>query len=171
MSARTVSFPKVPEVRLLPPQKAYDYEYWARRLIQPELLLGAVAVAIFQAPLLAVPTGAARQGGQLHMGAEVFAQQAALALEGLPGFEQLSYSGPIVEWGDKRPAHCRPDQCHQFYGLRDPAEEPTGHTWPPAGHRGHGSGTGRWPPAPEQPPGWIPLLRETVPAVAATALP
>ena len=169
MSARTVS--QVPEVRPLPPKKAYDYEYWARRLIQPEPLLGAVAVAIFRTPLLAVPTGAARQGGQLHMGAEVFAQQAALALEGLPGFEQLSYSGPIVEWGDKRPAHCRADQCHQFYGLRDPAEEPTGHTWRPAGHRGQGPGTGRWPPAPEQPPGWIPLLRETVPAVAATALP
>src|SRR4051812_17581732 len=77
MSARTVSRPEVPEVRLLPPEKAYDYEYWARRLIQPELLLRAVAVVIFQAPLLAVPTGAARQGGQLHMGAEIFAQQAA----------------------------------------------------------------------------------------------
>ncbi|MFD4763242.1 DUF6302 family protein [Streptomyces sp. NPDC058439] len=170
MSTRTDSALKAPKPRLLPPEQAYDYEYWARRLVHPELLRDAVAVALFRAPLLAVPTGATRQGGQVQVGEGSFAHQTALALTGLPGFARLSHRGPIGEWGDKPPALCRLSERHQFYGLRDPAEELTGHTWPPVGHRWPGSETGRWPPAPEQPPGWIPLPRKTVPTVAAPTL-
>jgi hypothetical protein len=166
------SAPQGLRVRLLAPEEAYDVEYWARRLIHPELLRNAVAVALFRAPLLAVPTGAARRGGQLHMSEETFAHQAALVLAGLPGFAQVTYSGPIVEWGDRPPALCRPEERHQFYGLRDPAEEPADTTtWLPAGHRGHGSETGGRPPVSEQPPGRIPPFGETVPTVAAAALP
>ncbi|MEV8033609.1 DUF6302 family protein [Streptomyces sp. NPDC086182] len=138
---------------LLPPEQAYDYEYWARRLVHPDLLRGAVAVALFRAPLLAVPTGATRRGGQLNMGEGPFAHLATLALEGLPGFAQLSHSGPIVEWGDRPSTLCRPGEREQFYGLRDPVEELVGHAWPPAGHRGQGSETGCWPFASEWPPG------------------
>ncbi|MCX4827095.1 DUF6302 family protein [Streptomyces sp. NBC_01142] len=156
--------------QLLPPEQAYDYEYWARRLVDSRLLRGAVAVALFRVPLLAVPTGATRRGGQLHMVEEVFARQTAAALDGLPGFAELSHRGPIVEWGDRPSAFGRPGECHEFYGLRDPAGELGGPTMPPTGHRGHGSETGRWPPSAEQPSGRIPPPRESVPAVAA-ALP
>ncbi|MER7688150.1 DUF6302 family protein [Streptomyces sp. NPDC097610] len=170
MSTRTYSSLKVPAPRLLPPEQAYDYEFWVRRLVDSELVHGAVAVALFRAPLLAVPTGATRRGGQLHMVEEVFARQTVAALEGLPGFVQLSYRGPIVEWGDKPPAFGRPGEFNQFYGLRDPAEEPDGARKPPAGHRGHGLETGRWPPSSEQLSGRNPPPCESVPTVAA-ALP
>ncbi|WP_434598507.1 DUF6302 family protein [Streptomyces sp. A5-4] len=170
MSTRTESALKAPKPRLLLPEHAYDYEYWARRLVHLELLRDAVALALFRAPLLAVPTGATRRGGQLHMGEGSFAHQAVLALEGLPGFAQLSHSGPIVEWGDKPPALCRPKERLQFYGLRVLAEELADHAWPPA-DRGHGTETGRWPPASEQPPGRNSHPRETGSTVAALALP
>ncbi|MFI1700380.1 DUF6302 family protein [Streptomyces bobili] len=161
---RTYSALKVPAPRLLPPEQAYDYEFWARRLADSELLRGAVAVALFRAPLLAVPTGATRRAGQLHMGEEVFARQTVAALEGLPGFVQLSHKGPVVEWGDRPPPFYRPGECHLFYGLRDPGVELDGPTMPSAGHRGHGSETQLWPPSSEQPSGRIPPPRESVPA-------
>ncbi|MFF9076081.1 DUF6302 family protein [Streptomyces sp. NPDC014872] len=160
----------VPAPRLLPPEQAYDYEFWARRLVDPGLLRGAVAVALFRAPLLAVPTGATRRGGQLHMVQEVFALQTAAALEGLPGFAELSHSGPIVEWGDQPPALCRPDECRQFYGLLDPSLESGSPSMPPAGHTRHGSETGRQPLSTERVSGHIPPPREPVATVAATLL-
>ena len=104
------------------------------------------------------------------MGEGSFAHLATLALEGLPGFAQLSHSGPIVEWGDRPSGLCRPGEREQFYGLRDSVEELDGHAWPPVRPRGHGSEAGRWPSASEQPPGRIPLLRETL-TVTAAALP
>ncbi|MET7606241.1 DUF6302 family protein [Streptomyces avermitilis] len=168
MSTRTGSPLAVPAPRVLPPEQAYDYEFWARRLIDPELLLGAVAVALFRAPLLAVPMGATRRGGQLHMVEEVFARQAATALEGLPGFAALSHSGPIVEWGEQPPAFCRPDECHQFYGLLDSAGDIGSPSMPSAGHIRHGTETGRWPPSAEQVSGRTPPLRESLPTVAVT---
>ncbi|MCX4681452.1 DUF6302 family protein [Streptomyces sp. NBC_01433] len=160
---------QVPAPRLLPPEQGYDYELWARHLINSELLRGAVAVTLFRAPLLAVPTGATRQGGQLHMVEEVFARQTVAALGGLPGFEKVSHRGPIVEWGDMPPPFCQPALCHQFYGLRDPAGrgEPDCSMVPLARHGGHGPEPGCWPPPFERPSGRISLPRESVPAVAA----
>ncbi|MGW3930859.1 DUF6302 family protein [Streptomyces microflavus] len=158
----------VPAPRLLPPERAYDYEVWARRLVDSELLRDAVAVALFRAPLLAVPTGATRRGGQLHMVEEDFARQTVAALEGLPGFAELSHSGPIVEWGEQPPAHYRPDECHQFYGLLDPAWDIDSPSTPPAGRRKYDTETDRRPPSAEQVPGRVPAPRKSVPTVAAT---
>jgi hypothetical protein len=137
-------------------------------LVDFELLDGAVAVALFRAPLLAVPTGATRRGGQLHMLEEVFARQTAAALEGLAGFADLSYRGPLVEWGEQPPAHCRPDEAHQFYGLLDPSGEIGTSSMPPTGHMRRGTETGRWPSSAEQVSGRIPPPRESVPTLAAT---
>ncbi|MFI0219095.1 DUF6302 family protein [Streptomyces lydicus] len=83
-----------PAPRLIPPKAAYDYEQWARYLVHPELLSDSMAVALFRAPLFAVPTGVSRQSSQLHMVEEFFARQIAMALAALPGFAQLSHSGP-----------------------------------------------------------------------------
>lgn len=171
VSTRMESALKVPEPRLLPPEHAYDYEFWARCLVDSELLRDAVAVALFRAPLLAVPTGATRQGGQLHMVEETFARQTVAVLDGLPGFERLSHRGPVVEWGDRPSTLCRSGECRQFYGLRDPAGGLAGCTVPPAGNGGQGSETGRWPPSAEQPSGRVAPPSGPVPTVAALALP
>lgn len=168
MSTHVGSPLTVPAPRLLPPERAYDYGVWSRRLVDSELLRGAVAVALFRAPLLAVPTGATRRGGQLHMVEEVFACQTAAALAGLPGFVKLSHSGPIVEWGEQPPAHYRPDECHQFYGLLDPAWDIDSPSTPLAGLRRCDTETDLWPPSAEQLPGRVPAPRASVPSVAAT---
>ncbi|MGD1220569.1 DUF6302 family protein [Streptomyces krungchingensis] len=162
-----LSAPRTPTPRLLPPEHAYDYEFWTRRLVDSELLEHAVAVALFRAPLLAVPMGGTRRGGQLHMVEEVFARQTVAALSGLPGFVQLSHKGPVVEWGDERPSFCGTSERLQFYGLHDPVGELDGPTKPSAGDRLHGPRSGLWPPASPQPFDQRPPSRGSGAAVAA----
>lgn len=52
-------------IAVLPAVHAYDYEAVRRRLLEPELLCGSVAVRVFRAPLLAVSVGGSRLGGFL----------------------------------------------------------------------------------------------------------
>lgn len=89
-------------VRVLPATAACDYEYWRSRLVSPGLLLGAVAVALYRLPLLAVPVGADRRGGFMDMAGPVFAEALAEALRGRPGFDQATVSGQVVRWGGNR---------------------------------------------------------------------
>ncbi|WP_405893461.1 DUF6302 family protein [Streptomyces sp. NBC_01527] len=159
-------------VRLLPPEEAHDFERWAGRLANPGLLRDAVAVALYRFPLLAVPVGEGRRGGQLHVLGTSFAEEAVVALDGRPGFPRLFARGPLVEWGD-RPLELSNARARQeFYGLRDLAEDDVGSypIRPPAGHGGYGSEAGRWPPTSEQ-LRTVPPPDGTVPIVAASPLP
>ncbi|MFJ6437788.1 hypothetical protein [Streptomyces sp. NPDC091416] len=104
----------------------------------------------------------------MHTVEEVFARQTAAALEGLPGFAELSHSGPIVEWGEQPPAHYRPYECHQFYGLVDPAGDMDSPSTLPARRRRYGTETGLCPPPAEQVSGRVLAPRESARTVAAT---
>ena len=115
--------PELLKVRLLPAEEAHDFDYWAERLANPALLRDAVAVAIYRIPLLAVPVGAERRGGQLHVLEDVYAQQTVRALSGRPGFPGLSQRGAVVEWGGRPPVHCGLRERQQFYGLRAQAAD------------------------------------------------
>jgi hypothetical protein len=154
-------------LRLLPPEQAYDFEYWAGRLIRPGLLRDAVAVVLHRLPLLAVPAGPGRRGGHLDMINPVFAELTVQALRNRPGFELVTNMGSAVTWGDRPSEHLSSHDLRLFYGLREPAVDRVGPTWPPARHRGYDSEAGRWPPVSEQLPGRHPPPREAAPAGAA----
>lgn len=119
MTIPTPSTPQPPSLRLLPPQEAFDFEYWQARLVRPELLRDAVALAVYRIPLLAVPAGLNRRGGHLHMIEGRFAKQAVQALSGRPGFELLTRSGPLVSWGEPLPDDLSPEARRLFHGLRE----------------------------------------------------
>ncbi|MFE9137927.1 DUF6302 family protein [Streptomyces sp. NPDC007355] len=105
-------------VRLLPATAAYDYERWQVSLVDPGLLLGAVAVALYRLPLLAVPAGADRRGGSMDMTDPVFAEALVCALRGRPGFDRLTVSDHVVRWGEPLPVGLTPDARRRFHGLR-----------------------------------------------------
>ncbi|MFC7992073.1 DUF6302 family protein [Streptomyces pilosus] len=149
-------------VRLLPATAAYDYEYWEVRLVDPSLLLGAVAVALHRLPLLAVPAGADRRGGSMDMADPVFAQALACALRGQSGFDRLTVSDKVVRWGEPVPEDLSPDARRRFQGLREEPRLGTCCKRPPVGHGGHDLDVGCWPPAPESPPGRQPTPPQVV---------
>ncbi|MFI2906785.1 DUF6302 family protein [Streptomyces sp. PDY-4] len=104
-------------VRLLAPEEACDFEYWAARLVHVELLRDAVAVALYRLPLLAVPAGRGRRGGRMDM---VFASCAGLAareLRGRPGFHGVAAVGTDIVWGEPVPKDLTPDARRRFFGL------------------------------------------------------
>ncbi|MEU9599807.1 DUF6302 family protein [Streptomyces sp. NPDC048109] len=156
-------------VRLLPTLAAYDYEHWRGRLVNPDLLLGSVAVALHRLPLLAIPTGADRRGGSMDMADPIFAEALVCALRGRPGFDRLTVFDHVVRWGEPVPEGLTPDAHCRFHGLR---KKPRLGTCirPPAGHGGRDLDTGRWPPAPGSPSGRQPTPpRAVVQAGAAPA--
>ncbi len=131
-------------VWLLPATAAYDYEHWEVRLVNPGLLLGAVAVALHRLPLLAVPVGADRRGGLMGMAGPGFARALAVALRGRPGFDGVTVSGQVVRWGAPMPEGLAPEARRRFQGLR---EEP-GHGTPVTSPRWtQGPCSGRGEPA------------------------
>ncbi|MEU3046781.1 DUF6302 family protein [Streptomyces sp. NPDC006984] len=139
-------------VRLLPASAACDHEYWTTRLVNPRLLLGAVAVALYRLPLLAVPVGADRRGGFMDLSDPVFADALAGALRGRPGFNQVTVCGQVVRWGEPMPEGLTPDARRRFQGLREePRYGPC--IRPPAGHGGRDVGVRSLFPVPESPPG------------------
>ncbi|MFP8903100.1 DUF6302 family protein [Streptomyces atacamensis] len=109
-------------VRLLAAEEACDFEYWASRLVHVELLLGAVAVAVYRLPLLAVPVGRGRRGGRMNMLHEGFAELTVRELRGRPGFHDVAASGTHVVWGEPVPADLDPDARRRFFGLRERAD-------------------------------------------------
>jgi hypothetical protein len=156
-------------VRLLAPEEACDFEYWANWLVHAELLRGAVAVALYRLPLLAVPAGTGRRGGSMNLLDESLAELTAQALHALPDFDGVATSGTHVMWGEPVPSGLTPEAKRGFFGLRDRPRNSFGTTWPLAGHRGYGSDTGRWPPASEQQPGQPLPPRAAVPTGAVHA--
>ncbi|MEU3171817.1 DUF6302 family protein [Streptomyces sp. NPDC007000] len=120
-------------VRLLPAWAAYDYEYWKGRLVNPDPLLGSVAVALHRLPLLAIPASTDRRGGSMDMAAPVFVEALVCALRGRLGFDRLTASDHVVRWGERLPEGLTPDAHRRFHGLR---KKPRLGTCirPPAGH-------------------------------------
>lgn len=157
-------------VRLLPATAAYDYERWQVSLVTPGLLLGAVAVALYRLPLLAVPAGADRRGGSMDMTDPVFAEALVRALWGRPGFDRLTLSDHVVRWGEPLPEGLTPDGRRRFHGLR---KKPRLGTCirPPAGHGGRDPDAGRWPPAPGSPSGQQPTPPRVVVQAGAALTP
>ncbi|MFF4187128.1 DUF6302 family protein [Streptomyces sp. NPDC001691] len=151
-------------VQLLAATAACDYEYWKGLLVNPGLLVGAAAVALYRLPLLAVPVGTDRRGGFMDMASPVFADALAGALRGRPGFEQVSASGQVVTWGEPMPESLAADARRRFQGLR---EEPDYGPFirPPDGHGGRDSGVRSNPAAPGSPP----QRRPTPPRAAVEA--
>ncbi|WP_274036418.1 DUF6302 family protein [Streptomyces sp. MMBL 11-1] len=119
-------------VRLLPAVAAWDYERWQTSLVNPGLLLDAVAVALYRIPLLAVPSGADRRGGSMEMADPVFAEALVCALLGRPGFDQLTVSDHVVRWGEPLPEGLALDG--RFHGLRN-RPRLANLIRPPAAHR------------------------------------
>ncbi|MFC8944025.1 DUF6302 family protein [Streptomyces rochei] len=113
-----VPSPESPQLCLLPPQEALDYEYWARRLVHPGLLRDAVAVALHRLPLLAVPAGKGRRGGYVNLIDASLAELAAQALNSRPGFSDVAVGGSHVTWGEPVPKGLSPDDRRRFFGLR-----------------------------------------------------
>ncbi|MEU5159655.1 DUF6302 family protein [Streptomyces sp. NPDC020875] len=113
---------------VLPAAMAYDYEWVAGRLLDPVVLGGAVALALFRAPLLAVPAGGCRLGGYVDAVDERTAHEVVAVLGGRPGFSGLrlrTVSGPVakvlVEWGERVPEGLDARARARFYGFRAPA--------------------------------------------------
>lgn len=109
----------------LPPWEAYDFEYFAYRLVDCCLLDGAVAIRIFRVPLLAVPAGSSRRGGALRVADGCIAVEIFRLLERRAGFPSLrirlpgiSRSAWSVEWGAVEPAGLDEAERARFYGLR-----------------------------------------------------
>ncbi|MEV8562550.1 DUF6302 family protein [Streptomyces sp. NPDC051917] len=65
---------------------AYDYEYYRSPLADPAVLVDAVGICVFRAPLLAVPVGGARRGGYMSFDLLTLAMAAKALLDGRPGF-------------------------------------------------------------------------------------
>ncbi|KOV48703.1 DUF6302 family protein [Streptomyces sp. H036] len=157
-------------VQLLAATAAYDYEYWESRLVNPGLLGGAVAVALYRLPLLAVPVGTDRRGGFMDMAHPVLAEALADALRGRPGFDQVTASGQVVTWGEPMPEGLAPDARRRFQGLwAEPRYGPC--IRPPAGHGGRDSGVRSWSPAPGSPPERQPTPPRAVVAAGAAHAP
>ncbi|WP_037861768.1 DUF6302 family protein [Streptomyces sp. NRRL S-241] len=153
-------------VQLLAAPAAHDYEYWRSRLVNPGLLGGAVAVALYRLPLLAVPVGTDRRGGLMDMADPVFAEALADALRGRPGYDQVTTSGQVVTWGEPMPEGLAPDARRRFQGLwEEPRNGPC--IRPPAGHGGRDEGTRSWPPLPGSPPERQPAPPRAVVAAGA----
>lgn len=121
-------------VTLLPPEDAYDYEFVAARLHDPQLLASSVAVRVFRAPMLAVPVGGRRRGGSMDAGPGALAiaiREALLGRVGFPGL-RIRLTGSrdrapywVVEWGEQLPARATEDERARFYGGCDCPPQPT----------------------------------------------
>lgn len=99
--------------RLLPAREAYDYEYFRARLADPALADAGVAIALPDAPVLAVPVGGVRRGGYASFGKVVDALEARALLDTLPGFPGVRVRWSpyrdnchTVEWGEPAPRWC-----------------------------------------------------------------
>ncbi|WP_108987713.1 DUF6302 family protein [Streptomyces coelicoflavus] len=120
--------PAEPDVVIMPPAEAYDFEYFRAR-VDAGLLSQSIAIRVFRMPLLAVPVGGVRRGGWFGVDslAVALAVRDVLApLKGFPGaritWQCTPRSSYVVEWGDRPPATWLDDNERMaFYGLTRPA--------------------------------------------------
>jgi hypothetical protein len=115
-------------IDLLPPEVAYDYEYFSSRLADPRLLDNSVAVRVFRAPLLAVPVGGSRRGGEFPVAEATIGVAVRDALRDRPGFPRTRLRWALlpgcchtVEWGDPVPATNGDAELGRFYGYSEDA--------------------------------------------------
>ncbi|MEV0254769.1 DUF6302 family protein [Streptomyces sp. NPDC050732] len=115
----------------MPPREAYDFEYYAQRIAEPELPEGSWAVRMMRMPLLAVRVGGTRRGGYHPVPCPCFALAVRDVLQGRPGYPHLRMrwsmgpeEGYVVEWGE-RPPMLWPDAddaaVGRFYGYSEAA--------------------------------------------------
>ncbi len=118
-------------VVLLPPWEAYDFDYYAQRIAEPDLLSESFAVRMMRMPLLALRVGGTRRGGYYPVPCPDFALAFRDALHGRPGYPHLRmrrstrpYENYVVEWGE-RPPTLWPDAddaaVGRFYGYSEAA--------------------------------------------------
>ncbi|QEU90523.1 DUF6302 family protein [Streptomyces kanamyceticus] len=118
---------------VMAPREAYDFDYYAQRIADPELLVKSVAVRMVRMPLLAVPVGGTRRGGYFPVPCFCLGLAVRDVLQGQPGFWDLRLGsalypeGEAVEWGERPPEFppC-PDAdadsaLGRFYGYSDAA--------------------------------------------------
>ncbi|WP_406360625.1 DUF6302 family protein (plasmid) [Streptomyces sp. NBC_01544] len=111
------------------PKEAYDYEFYADRLADPELLENSLALRTLRIPFLAVPVGGSRQGGSYEVTCSCFGLKVSDALRdrhGYPGIRLRWATSPhdcyVVEWGERSPMlRGRNDVATlgRFYGYTD----------------------------------------------------
>ncbi|MER5301335.1 DUF6302 family protein [Streptomyces lasiicapitis] len=114
-------------VVLRDPWEAYDLEYYAQRLAEPELMEESLAVRMMRMPLLAVRVGGTRRGGSYPVPCPCFAWAVRAALQGQPGYPHLRMrwstrpdAGLLVEWGEEPPTLWPPADdadVGRFYGY------------------------------------------------------
>ncbi|MFJ3713445.1 DUF6302 family protein [Streptomyces sp. NPDC090053] len=113
------------------PTEAYDYESYAARLADTELLESSLALRLLRIPFLAVPVGGSRLGGAYRVPCICFALKVSDFLRGRDGYPRprlrwlpSPHSCHVVEWGEKSPAlwgNDDPVTLGQFYGWTDAA--------------------------------------------------
>ncbi|MFI8932511.1 DUF6302 family protein [Streptomyces sp. NPDC053474] len=123
-------------VRVLPACQAYDFEYAAMHLANPQLLKHAVALAAFRAPLVAIPVGEGRRGGFLRVDQPEVGEAYMAALAGRPGFPDLRLrttcdGKTIVRWGAEPPQGSADAHAEFYGGMPAPGQGPS--TRPGAG--------------------------------------
>ncbi|WP_405698323.1 ATP-binding protein [Streptomyces coelicoflavus] len=119
--------PGEPDIVVMPPAEAYDFEYFRAR-VDAGLLSRSIAVRVFRMPFLAVPVGGARRGGWFGADSLVVALAVRDVLAPISGFSGARIvwqctprSSYAVEWGDRPPATWLDDSERlSFYGLTQP---------------------------------------------------
>ncbi|MET8538305.1 DUF6302 family protein [Streptomyces sp. NPDC005065] len=111
------------------PKEAYDYEYYADRLADSELLKNSLALRTLRIPLLAVPVGGSRQGGTYEVTCLCFGLKVSDFLRGKRGYPDIRlrwapspHDCYVVEWGERSPTlRGRTDTAKlgKFYGYTD----------------------------------------------------
>lgn len=109
-------------VTAVSPWEAYDFDYYRSRLADPAVLVDAVAIRVFRAPLLAVPIGGSRRGGYMPFELVAVAMAARDLLLDRAGFPDLRVRWSpyrdtchVVEWGDHPPLDDA--ERGRFYGY------------------------------------------------------
>ncbi|MBZ6089746.1 hypothetical protein KVH02_15575 [Streptomyces olivaceus] len=123
--------PTEPDVTVMPPAEAYDFDYFRCR-VDVGLLSRSIAVRVFRIPLLAVPVGGSRRGGWFGAGDLAVAlavRQVLAALNGFPcarvTWQRIPSCSYAVEWGDRPPTTwLDDDERLAFYGLTRPDLDP-----------------------------------------------
>lgn len=111
------------------PEEAYDYEYYAARLADSELLKNGLALRTLRIPLLAVPVGGSRQGGTYEVTCLCFGLKVSDFLRGRHGYPDIRLRWApsphhcyVVEWGARSPTlrGCTDvAKLGKFYGYTD----------------------------------------------------
>ncbi|MGV9883026.1 DUF6302 family protein [Streptomyces sp. NPDC003006] len=113
------------------PWEAYDFEYYAQRIAEPDLLRESWAVRMMRMPLLAARVGGTRRGGYYPVPCPDFALAVRDALQGRPGYPHLRMrrstcpdENYVVEWGEMPPTlwpDADDDDVGRFYGYSEAA--------------------------------------------------